>query len=207
MHSQLKVIKSEFSKGKSSNKVSHAADELQFLMDFNSSITQSMAKTLEHLTDFVFITVANTTLARRDSYLSHLKMGIKPDTFAALHIGPLHISTLFPDAALKQAEQDIANFESKGQIQAGKKGRFHPYERPDKRTDFRKPDRPAWKNIGIRGQHKKSKGKASYYVHPLGGWTYYFCFFRRPASHLVSRHFRQQFLSYLYQIWHAGLLG
>ena len=30
---------------------------------------------------------------------------------------------------------------------------------------------------------------------------------RRPPSHLVSRHFRQQFLSYLYQIWHAGLLG
>ena len=45
------------------------------------------------------------------------------------------------------------------------------------------------------------------YVHPTGGWTYYFCFFRRPVSHLVSRHFRQQFLSYLYQIWHAGLLG
>ena len=76
MHSQLKVIKSKLSKGKSSNKVSHAADELQFLMDFNSSITQSMAKTLEHLTDFVFVTVANTTLARRDSYMSHLKMGI-----------------------------------------------------------------------------------------------------------------------------------
>ena len=163
MHSQLKVIKSEFSKGKSSNKVSHAADELQFLMDFNSSITQSMAKTLEHLTDFVFITVANTTLAQRDSYLSHLKMGIKPDTFAALRTGPLHISTLFPNAALKQMEQDIANFESKGQIQAGKKGRFHPYERPDKRTEFRKPDRPAWKNIGNRDQHKKSKAKASYY--------------------------------------------
>ena len=33
---------------------------------------------------------------------------------------------------------------------------------------------------------------------PTGGWTYDFCFFRRPASHLVSRHFRQQFLSYLY---------
>ena len=28
-----------------------------------------------------------------------------------------------------------------------------------------------------------------------------------PPSHLISRHFRQQFLSYLYQIWHAGLLG
>ena len=30
---------------------------------------------------------------------------------------------------------------------------------------------------------------------------------RRLVSHLVSRHFRQQFLSYLYQIWHTGLLG
>ena len=84
MQSQLKVMKAEFSKGKSSSKVSQAVDELQVLMDFNSSITQSMAKTLEHLTDFVFVTVANTTLARRDSYLSHLKLGVKPDTFAAL---------------------------------------------------------------------------------------------------------------------------
>ena len=44
---------------------------------------------------------------------------------------------------------------------------------------------------------------------PLGGGHIIFAFsaIRRPASHLVSRHFRQQFLSYLYQIWHAGLLG
>ena len=97
MQTQLKVVKSELSKGKSSERVSHAADELQFLLNFNSSITQSMAKTLEHLTYFVFVTVANTTLARRDSYLSHLKMGIKPDTLAALRTGPLHIATSFPD--------------------------------------------------------------------------------------------------------------
>ena len=155
-------MKSELSKGKSSERVSHASDELQFLLNFNSSITQSMAKTLEHLTDFVFVTVANTTLTRRDAYLSHLKMGIKPDTLTALRTGPLHISTLFPDSVLKQAEQDIAHFESKGQVQSGKKGRFHPYERQDKRTDYKKSDRPAWKNIGNRGQ-KKSKGKASYY--------------------------------------------
>ena len=101
MQSQLKVMKAECSKGKSSAKVSQAVDELQFLMDFNSSITQSMAKTLEHLTDFVFVTVANTTLARRDSYLSHLKLGVKLDTFAAFRTGPLHIPTLFPDSALR----------------------------------------------------------------------------------------------------------
>ena len=53
MQSQLKVIKADFSRGKSSSKVSQAVDELQFLMDFNASITQSMAKTLEHLTLFL----------------------------------------------------------------------------------------------------------------------------------------------------------
>ena len=117
MQAELKTIKSELSKGKTAGKVTRAADELQFLMNFNSSITHPMAKILEHLTDFVFVMVGNTMLIRRNSYLSHLKMGIKPDTLAALRTGPLHISTLFPDAALKQAEQDIANFESKTQSQ------------------------------------------------------------------------------------------
>ena len=147
MQTQLKVVKSELSKGKSSERVSQAASELQFLLNFNSSITQAMAKTLEHLTDFVFVTVANTTLIRRDSYLSHLKMGIKPDTLAALRTGPLHTATLFPDTVLKQAEQDIANFESKGQIHSGKKGRFHPYERQDKRSDYRSPTVPLGKTL------------------------------------------------------------
>ena len=99
MQSQLKAMKLELSKGKSSTKVSGAAEELQFLMDFNSGFTQAMAKTLEHLTDFVFVTVANTTLARRDSYLSHLKAGIKPDTVASLRTAPFNIATLFPEEA------------------------------------------------------------------------------------------------------------
>ena len=103
MRSQLKAIKLELSKGKSSTKVSGAAEELQFLLDFNSGITQAMAKTFEHLTDFVFVTVANSTLTRRDAYLSHLKAGIKQDTLAALPTGPLNMATLFPEEALKQA--------------------------------------------------------------------------------------------------------
>ena len=163
MKAQLKTIKTEMAKGKSSSKAAGAADELQFWMNFNASITQAMAKTLEHLSDFVFVTVANTTLARRDLYLSHLKAGIKPDTLASLRTAPLHIPTLFPDEALRQAEQDIATFESKAQHHPGKKGRFHPYDRPDKCGDNRKQERPAWKHIGQRGHGKKSKGKASYY--------------------------------------------
>ena len=62
---------------------------------------------MEHLTDFVFVIMANTTLLRRDSYLAYLKAGIKADTMAALRTAPLHLSTLFPDSVLKQAEEPL----------------------------------------------------------------------------------------------------
>ena len=120
-------------KGKSSTKISTAADELHFLMGLNASITHNMAKTMEHLSDFIFMTVANTTLARRDAYLSPLRPGIKLDTLAAFWTAPLQMATLFPDDVLRLAEQHIANFDSKGQVHPGKKGCFHPYERPDNR--------------------------------------------------------------------------
>ena len=165
MHSQLKSIRAELNKGKCSSKVSNVVEELQYLTEFNSSISQAMAKTMEHLSDFVFVTVANSTLARRDAYLSHLKAGIKPDTLASLRTAPLQMSTLFPDETLKQAEQDVANFETKSQPPSGtKKGRFHPYDRTDKRSDNRKQDRPAWKNLGYHGQSKRGRGKASHYT-------------------------------------------
>ena len=80
-------------------------DELKYLMDFNSSITQAAAKTMEHLSEFVFISIGNLTLARRDAYLTHVKSGIKPDTVAALRTAPLHIPTLFPDSVIKRAQR------------------------------------------------------------------------------------------------------
>ena len=67
MNDQLKVLKAE-SKGKGSTKASTAADELNYLMDFNSSITQTAAKSMEHLSEFIFITMGNLTLVRRDAY-------------------------------------------------------------------------------------------------------------------------------------------
>ena len=162
MTSQLKSVRLE-SKGKSSTKSSEALDELQHLIEFNSSITQSAAKAMEHLTDFVFVTMGNLTLIRRDAYLSHLKNGIKHDTLAALRSSPLQLSTLFPDPVLKKAEEEIAYYDSKNQSQAtGKgKGRFHPYERPEKKGEGRSevgPDRQAWKNIG-RKQQRRGRGK------------------------------------------------
>ena len=138
MQSQLKTIRGE-SKGKASKKISEASDELQFLMNFNNSITQAAAKVMEHLTDFVFITMGNTTLARCDSYLSHLKNGIKSDTLAALRTAPLQIGTLFPDAVIKRMEEEISHYDSKGESSSygQNKGRFHPYERVDKKSEGR----------------------------------------------------------------------
>ena len=174
MKDQLKTLKAE-SKGKGSAKVSPAADEFHYLLDFNSSITQAAAKSMEHLSEFVFITMRNLTLVRRDVYLSHLRTGIKPDTLTALRTAPLHLSTLFPDSTIKRAE-DIALFEAKGHSgSVPSKGRYHPYERQDKRsvTKESRSDKPAWKTIG-RKQYKKGKGRtASYSSRPAKGQQSY----------------------------------
>ena len=164
MKEQLKVLKAQ-NKGKGSAKVSPAVDELHYLIDFNASISQAAAKSMEHLSDFVFITMGNLTLVRCDAYLSHLRTGIKQDTLTALRTAPLHLSTLFPDATIKLAEEDIAQFESKGQSTSGHgKGRYHPYECPEKKSGNRdaRPDKPAWKTIGKR-QYRKGKGRQQAY--------------------------------------------
>ena len=175
MKDQLKVLKAE-NKGKGSAKGSTAADELHYLLDFNSSITQAAAKSMEHLSEFVFITMGNLTLVHQDAYLSHLRTGIKPDTLTALRTAPLHIATLFPDSTIKRAEEDIAQFEAKGYSgSTHNKGRYHPYERQDKRsvTKDSRSDKPAWKTIG-RKQSKRGKGRtASYSSQPAKGQQSY----------------------------------
>ena len=175
MQEQMKTVRLE-GKGKGSAKVSLALDELQFLMDFNASITQAAAKTMEHLSEFVFVSMGNVTLGRRDSYLNHIKGGVKPETIAALRTAPLHIPTLFPDSVIKRAEEEIPHFEAKGQSSSRGKVRYHPYEHTEKRSDKRsdsKSDIPAWKNID-KGNYKKSKGKsASYSSRPAKGQQSY----------------------------------
>ena len=143
VQTQIKTIRGE-SKGKGSTK----------------------AKAMEHLTDFVFITMGNLTLARHDAYLNHLKNGIKPDTLAAFRTGPLHIAMLFPEVVIKWEEEEIAYYDSKGQSTSSAlrlKGRYYPYERSEKRSEGRsevKQERPAWKNINRR-QFRRGKGKNS----------------------------------------------
>ena len=61
LQSQLKAIRTDLSKGKSSANVSTAVDELQYLADFNACISQVMAKAVEHFSEFIFLTVANNS--------------------------------------------------------------------------------------------------------------------------------------------------
>ena len=157
MQTQIKAITTE-SKRKSASKVSAATEKLQYLVDFNSSICQAMAKSMEHLIDFVFVKMANLTLVRRDSYLSYLKAGIKPDTLAALRTVPLQLDTLFPGSVIKQVEEDIAAYDKSRTVSMYEKGRFHPYEQEEKRSDIKKHDRPAWKHIS-HNQHRRGTGK------------------------------------------------
>ena len=70
--------------------------------------------------------MANTTLLRRDSYLSYLKAGVKADTLNALRSAPLELDTLFLDSVIKQAEEDISNFDRNRSGSVYKKGRYHP---------------------------------------------------------------------------------
>ena len=111
MASQFKLIQSVKSKGKSASKITQAAEELDVLVTFNRSITQAMARTMQDLSEGVFVNVANLTCTRGDSYLDFIKTDLKQDTLTSLRTVPLHLSALFPDHIIAKAEEEIRHFE------------------------------------------------------------------------------------------------
>ena len=68
MATHLKVIQSDRPNGKSACKVHKAAEELDYLIMFNWSITQAIAQTMQGLYEGVFINVDNLTHPRRQLY-------------------------------------------------------------------------------------------------------------------------------------------
>ena len=70
MSTQLKTLHLDC-KGKSSEKMKQAVNELEYLTTFNQSISQAMARTMQDLSDGIFISMANFTVARRDSFLNY----------------------------------------------------------------------------------------------------------------------------------------
>ena len=171
MATQLKTLRLD-SKGKSSEKMKQGVSELEYLTTFNRSISQAMARTMQDLSERVFINMANFTLARRDSYLDYLHAGVKQDTVNALRTSPVHLNALFPDQLIAKAEEEISkNDERRSSGTAHRhQGRFHPYPASDKSTGHRnKKNVPAWKQIKDKQQARRSRGKAS-------------TFFQKPAK-------------------------
>ena len=168
MTTQLKSLQNDKGKGKSTGKTHQAIEELDFLITFNKSITQAMARTMQDLSEGIFINVANLTLTRRDSYLDYLKAGIKQDTLNALRTAPLHMSALFPDHIITKAEEEIRHHEEKRTSGPSHKGsqRFHPYHQPGKQQQpdqDRKSGLPAWKQLGRRRGQRSHRGKTASY--------------------------------------------
>ena len=149
----------------------NAVDELDYLVTFNWSISQAMARTMQDLSEGVFISMANFTLARRDSYLEYLHAGVKQDTLTSLRTAPVHLNSLFPDQLITKAEEKICRSgerRSSGQSHR-RQGRFHPYAPSDRSANplDQKSGNPAWKQIRDRQQAKRSRGKPSTFSHKL----------------------------------------
>ena len=89
--------------------------------------------------------MANLVLLHRDSYLEHVKQGIKSDTLSQLRNAPLFGYGLFPDAVIRTAEQDSAHFETTSTAPRPCPGasqqsgwrfshRYRPYEKKEHKT-------------------------------------------------------------------------
>ena len=155
MVTQLKTLWVDSTKGKGAERMQQAIEELKYLMTFNRSISQAMQRTMQALSEGVFISMANLTLARRDSYLEFIRGGVKPDTFTALRTSPVHLHSLFPDSLLFKAEEEISRSKEGRSVGSvlRKPGRFHPYVSSSGRSSQqldRKPTTPAWKQIRDR---------------------------------------------------------
>ena len=129
------------------------------------------SRTMQDLSEGVFISVANFTLAHRDSYLEYLHAGVKQDTLTALRTAPVHLQSLFPDQLLIKGEEEVAISEERQLSNQShrKPGCFHPYASNDKSSH--QPDRkssiPAWKQIREHQQGKKGCGKPTSFSQKL----------------------------------------
>ena len=164
MSTQLRSLHVDKGKVKFPERLQQAVDELEYLVTFNRSISQAMARTMKNLSEGVFISVANFTQARKDSYLEYLHARVKQGMLAALRTAPFHMHSLFPDQLIMKAKEDVARSEERRSSSKShrKPGCFHPYASSDKSLlqQSRRSSVPAWKQIRECQQSGKDRGKA-----------------------------------------------
>ena len=124
MNGHISMLCSRINKGKAPKEVSVALTDLKDLMAFYQNVSVAMGTALQHLADSIFVNMANLVLLHRDSNVEHVKNGIKPDTWNQLRNVLLFAHSPFPDAVIRTAEQDIANFETTETDHAPRSGCF-----------------------------------------------------------------------------------
>ena len=111
-----------------------AIKELKDLSAFHTSVSVALGMAFQHLADAQFVQLAKFVLLRRDSYLEHVRPGLKPDTWNRLRNAPLFTYGLMPDDVLALDEQDILKHETAGGVSGHGSGTFQD---PSKKSQYR----------------------------------------------------------------------
>ena len=154
--------------------VTEALNDIKDLLAFHQNVSVAMGTALQHLADSLFVNLANLILLRRDSYLEHVKPGIKPDTWNLLRNAPMFGYGLFPDSVLNTAEQDINKHKSAGVAPGPGPGAsqcskwrgsfgYRPYERRDthRSSGQTEQDLQPWHQFSRNRSRGWGRGRAS----------------------------------------------
>ena len=120
----------------SSQKNEKAMTEICDLTVFNQNISFCFSRRC-YIRQIHSVQMRNITLLRRDAYLDHLRPGVKPETWCALH-SPLNSSGLFLDDMVSREETEIAKAEAEhrstqpgsgnGGYSSRKQNRYQPHQ-------------------------------------------------------------------------------
>ena len=89
MTSHINFLQTHLNKGKSDKEVLDALKELRDLCGFHQNVSISLGMALQHLANSLFVQLGNFILMRRDSYLDHVRPGMKMDTWNEFRNAPL----------------------------------------------------------------------------------------------------------------------
>ena len=64
MQEKIRCLEKELSKGKCSQQAGKALEDLRDMSAFNQNVSFAMGKTMQHLSDTIFVQMANMTLLR-----------------------------------------------------------------------------------------------------------------------------------------------
>ena len=170
MSDHTNFLQDSLIKGKVPKEIVDAVKDLKELAAFHQGVSVALGTSLQHLADSLFVQLRNFMLLRRDSYLDHVKSGLKQDTWNQLRNAPLFHGGLFPDSVLATTEQDITKFGSASTAQgpgpgapqyAAKKGsyRFKPYEKKDSQPYAPVNNQQPWRQFSGRNKgHGRGHG-------------------------------------------------